>query len=144
MVRMEPLENYGSSSTTSVLAKTSIASAIVSGIRSKDFYTDPLPVEDDLDLTNFECIPYLVASYNGKTIRTQRAKVNLVVSYNSETKVTTMSEYPLRDIVSVTKTSTSTFMYVRMYNSIEIDSGVETSPGVDLEWHLDIHLRRIA
>ncbi len=148
MVRMALITDYKCTSAAGGYARRATAAGIVKGIRTDTFYTNPPPIEDDLDLTNFECIPYLVASHNGTTIKTQRVKVNLVVNYDSNTGNTTMSEYPLRDIVSITKTSAGTFMYVYMYDSIAIDTGVEqvfsSLSGVTLEWYLDIHLRRIA
>lgn len=146
MVRMNLIAKYKSPFTNTAAAGSATASKIVEGIRTDTFYADPPPVEDDLDLTNFECIPYLVASHEGFTIRTQRAKVSLVVKGVDGS--TTTSEYSLRDIVSVVKTSDSTTIYVRMYNSIEIEAGIEQNiPGltsVPLDWYLDIHLRRIA
>lgn len=149
MVRMDRITVFKSSSTVSGSASKPTASAIRGAIsKNEDFYTNNPPIEEKLDLTNFECIPYLVASYNGITIRTQRAKVKLFVGEDNNGNPI-ISEYPLRDIVSVTKEGTDTFMYVQRYNSIEIASNVEQNTilslsGVTLEWYLDIQLRRIA
>lgn len=156
MVRMASITNYEWSSVDAALstfARRAIASKIRDAInKNDDFYIHNLPIEEKLDLTKFECIPYLVASDNvdddkedTARIRTQRAKVNFVVGKNSDGSPIT-SEYPFRDIVSVTREGADTCLYVHLYNSIEIEAGVEqaftklTSP----TWYLDIHLRRIA
>lgn len=156
MVRMASITNYEWSSVDAALstfARRSTASKIRDAIsKNDDFYIHNLPIEEKLDLTKFECIPYLVKSDNVKDdkadtarIRTQRAKVNFVVGKNSDGSPIT-SEYPFRDIVSVTREGADTCLYVHLYNSIEIEAGVEQAftnlPSAT--WYLDIHLRRIA
>ena len=158
MVRMASITHYKWSSViaASGYARRATTADIVEGIRTDKFYTNPPPIEDGdkLDLTNFECIPYLVASDNENTsidknttiIRTQLAKVNLVVGEDTNGKPITSGGYSLKDIVSVTKEGTDTFMYVSMHDSIEIAASVEQqiSSLSGATWYLDIHLRRIA
>ena len=155
MVRMASITDYEWSSADAALstfARRATASAIREAIsKNDDFYIHNLPIEEKLDLTKFECIPYLVASDNVKSdkadtarIRTQRAKVNFVVGENSDGSPIT-SEYPFRDIVSVTREGADTYLYVHLYNSIEIEAGVEQAfTKLSATWYLDIHLRRIA